>query len=250
MARITYGALITEIKGSVGGFTFQKNASGTIIRSRPSMNKKKTSKQTIQQTSFFSFLSKYSNLTLAQKNLWSAFAAIHTKSNAFGQIKSLTAQNWYISINQHLQKISEPLINTPPSYTLPTAPGAFSLIMTSTVLKLKFLPIFNPTNESILIWASPPISTTSQVLQKNLRLIAVRNIPPFSEIDIKNEWEDNYNISYPPSGTDDDFNIAVMVQSVEQRTGIASPGLFQINKFQNINYGIGYMQIGTTFIIS
>ena len=250
MARITYGGIVTGLKGSIAGFTFQKNSSGEIVRSRPRGRKKKTAYQTTEQVKLISFLQSYSNLSLAHKTLWSSFAALWSKTNAFGQIKKLSAQNWYISINQNLQRISKPLLLTPPGHTLPTSPGAFFLIASFSDLLIRFLPIFNPTNVSILIWASPPISTISQSLQKKIRLISIKNTPPYSVIDIKTDWESYFNIKYPPSGNTDNFSIAVMITSIEQRTGLSSPGLIQINQFKNINYGIGFLQIGTNFIIS
>ncbi|GAH48125.1 unnamed protein product [marine sediment metagenome] len=40
MARVTYGGGVTEFAGSIGGVTFQRNASGYIakLRSNPTVN--------------------------------------------------------------------------------------------------------------------------------------------------------------------------------------------------------------------
>ena len=34
MARVEYGAIVTDLTGSIGGTTFQRNSSGAIARSR------------------------------------------------------------------------------------------------------------------------------------------------------------------------------------------------------------------------
>lgn len=250
MARVQYGSLITDIQGSIGGFTFQKNRSGNIIRLRPSGNKKKSINQNLQQTSFFNSLKNWQNLTFANKQLWNDYALIWTKTNAFGQTKTLTGQNWYMSINQNFQQISKPTVSVPPAHILPTAPGNFIFMFNSTKLKIKFIPEFNPSNESLFIWATSPISKTSTSLQKDFRLIKVKKNGPFNEINIKNSWKNYFNIPYPPASSLDCFNIAIMIQTVHKISGLTSPGFIQNNTINQPNYGIGFMQVGTTFIIS
>lgn len=250
MARVQFGALITEIVGSIGGFTFQRNRSGTIIRLRPTGQKKVSDIQTQKQALHTTILANWQGLTLANKTLWNDFADLHTKTNSFGQTKTLSGLNWYESVNQNLTAISELNIDTPPVFSLPIAPGAFAFIFSSTELKITFLPTFLPSNESLLIRATPPMSVSSQALQKDFRLIKVVNTPPFSTIDLKTDWENYFNIPYPPASSTDCFNIAVMVQTVEKTSGITSVGVISLGRINEPTAGIGFMQIGTTFIVT
>lgn len=236
--------------GSIGGFTFQKNRSGPIIRLRPSGQKKVSDLQTQKQALHTTMLANWQNLSQANKTLWNSFASLHTKTNSFGQTKTLTGLNWFESINQNLQYISQPTISVPPVYTLPTAPGNFVFILSLTELKLKFMPHFNPANESLLIRATAPLSVSSHTLQKDFRLISVRNTAPYTTIDLKTDWQNYFNIPYPPASSTDCFNIAVMVQTVEKTSGLVSVGVINLARIEEKNYGIGFMQIGTTFIVS
>lgn len=250
MARIVYGGIITELTGSIGGFTFQRNRSGTIVRLRPTGQKKVSDIQTEKQALHTTILANWQGLSLANKTLWNDFASLHTKTNSFGQTKTLSGLNWYESINQNLTAISEANIDTPPVFTLPVAPGNFAFIFSSTELKITFLPVFNPSNESLLIRATQPLSVSSQALQKDFRLIKVVNTPPFSTIDLKTDWENYFNIPYPPASSLDCFNIAIMVQTVEKTSGLASVGVISLGRINEPTSGIGFMQIGTTFIVS
>lgn len=250
MARVQFGALITEITGSIGGFTFQRNRSGSIIRLRPVGSKKQSVKQSLQQAKHLTFLSLWQNLTFFQKSEWNEFASLHPKINSFGQEKTLSGLNWFESINQNLQAISQPIVSIPPVYQLPVAPGNFIYIMSLSELKIIFQPDFDPANESLFIRATHPMSLTSSALQKNLRLIKVVNIPPYGTVDLKSAWQAYFNIPYPPSSSLDCFNIGIQVQTVHKVSGITSVGVIDISRIGEINTGIGFMQIGTSFIVS
>ena len=146
MARIQFGALITEITGSIGGFTFQKNRSGSIVRLRPSGTKKVSEKQSVQRAKHLSFLSLWQNLTFLQKSSWNDFAVLHPKINSFGQEKVLSGLNWFESVNQNLQAIGQSIVSVPPVYALPTAPENYVFIVSATEFKIIFQP-------SLTIWA-------------------------------------------------------------------------------------------------
>lgn len=250
MARVQFGALITEITGSIGGFTFQKNSSGNVIRLRPTGKKKQSDKQTAQQAQLTSVLSAWQNLTFVQKQLWNDYAFLYPKTNAYGQTKSVTGLNWFTSINQNLKLISQPQVQEPPLHLLPIAPGTYNFLLTSDTFKIIFVPVFNPTTESLLIRATRPLSSTSQALQKDFRLIHVLNSPPFSEIDLKGIWSNYFNIPYPPSSDGDCYNIAIMVQTCHKISGLTTTGVINLAAVNQTFLGIPYLQIGTTFIIS
>ena len=84
MAKVTYGALVTEINGSIGGITFQTNRAGTIARIRPASFRSRTGKQNTEIANFTSLIAGFSALTLAQKQAWDTFASVHTKETKFG----------------------------------------------------------------------------------------------------------------------------------------------------------------------
>jgi len=76
MARITYG-LITDIRGSIGGLTFQKNASGAIVRLKSTRVINPSNLLANQQRLLASIVALWFTLTNDQKNAWNALAAAH-----------------------------------------------------------------------------------------------------------------------------------------------------------------------------
>lgn len=75
MARIKFSGLVTEIRGSVGGTTFQSNAYGYTVKNKPNMIKPNTFKQQTRMTTFFKCVNSWGQLTQAQRDEVDAWAA-------------------------------------------------------------------------------------------------------------------------------------------------------------------------------
>lgn len=75
MARIIYSGLVTEIKGSVGGTTFQSNAYGYTIKNKPRQKKPKTALQNKRKIYLALASQAWRSLTNSQRSDWNAWAA-------------------------------------------------------------------------------------------------------------------------------------------------------------------------------
>lgn len=74
MARIKYTAIVDNIRGSIGGTTFQRNAYGYTIKSKPNMVNPNTSKQIRQKALFSGVVSEWSKLSAATRTAWENYA--------------------------------------------------------------------------------------------------------------------------------------------------------------------------------
>lgn len=249
MAIVEFAAPITSIKGSIGGWTFQANNSGNIIRLKGTRAKSITAKQTLAQQNFFEFVQKWQTLTFAEKLLWDAYGVANTKENKFGITKTLTGMNWYQSINSNLQLMGEPLVTSPPAHILPPAVAAYNLTFDATKIEITFGAPFSPANSQLLIWATYPTTQTTNLKRQALKQIVVLDSAPYTTIDITSAWETAVGMSYPPPGTTPCYSIASLVQTIEKTSGIASPGLADVTNTNLGAGGIGVMIIGSTFIV-
>lgn len=250
MARVEYGAMITNLKGSVGGFTFQENSSGAIVRARPQQKITPTPKQTTAQALHATMLNGWQRLTLAQKQAWNTYAAANTKTNAFGQVKTLTGQNWFESINVIFDQMGIATVNTPPSHSVPSAPPAYTINITDMVIEVIFNPNYQPTDEDLQIWTTPPIRRASEALQNQYRLTSIVTGDDYGTIDLTSDWEATHSIPWPPAANTACFTIGIMVRSCSRNSGICSVGTRNIDGFDDPIIGIGYWMIGTTFTVS
>lgn len=173
MARVTYGSFITSLKGSIGGITFHQNTSGNIARKKPAQLFKSTQLQSDSNVLFSQMRSAWSALTSAQQTLWNNFAALHTRTNYFGEVKTLTGYNWFMSINTNSLLCSGSIIPVPPAYSLPANPTAFLLIISATNIFIVFTASYSHSTLYTISYTTPPLRSESLRNRNKLRLTSV-----------------------------------------------------------------------------
>jgi len=250
MAIIRYGAGVTEIVGSIGGWTFQKNSSGNIIRMRPRQKKVPTAKQSIARNKHIKYLEQYQSLSLEKKQLWAAYAELYNKENAFGQQKKITGQNWFESVNFKLHSIDKEEITTPPIYELPISVQSYTIELTSEKIFIQFLVPFLSTNASLIISTTHPVSLISKNIQAYYRETLIDNTEAHFKIDITEAFKSTHKIPYPPSAHAYGFLVSVMIQTVHKDSGITSAGLIQQKSLTLPGVGINLWIIEDTFIVA
>jgi hypothetical protein len=75
MARIIYSGLVTSIRGSVGGTTFQNNAYGFTIKNKANMIIPNSQQQELRKLIFSLATKSWSSLTDAQRSNWDTYAS-------------------------------------------------------------------------------------------------------------------------------------------------------------------------------
>lgn len=247
MARVQFAAPVSSIKGSIGGWTFQKNRSGNIIRLRGQASKQSTTKQTAAHELHQKFLQQFQKLGLPSKQLWDTFATTFPKTNKFGEDKVLTGQNWFESINQNRELINETILQIPPDHIIPVGVPATSLIIDSTSIKLDIATGTDLTDTAFIIRSTFPQTRTTTSLRSALRLTKIIEVAAPGIIDITSDWEAAHLLNYPPSATAACFTIAIMIQTLQRISGITSAGLLSVDDLRIPLQGIGVMIIGSTF---
>lgn len=250
MARIQYGAIITDIIGSINGITFQHNRSGKIARLKPKTRKQPTEAQVLRQVKHSGILHAWQQISGIQQQDWNDFADLHTKINQFGDTKKLSGLNWYESINLSLDLINQPSLITPPVYLLPSAVPAYTITIDQTKIQINLTTPFDTTDNALLIRATGPIQNTTTNFRGRWRLLAFEDTGMISTINITTEWQDAFTCIYPPSANEVEMNVGIMLQTLRKISGIQSVGSTSVNRYFYDNRGIGYWKIETTFKIT
>lgn len=250
MARATYGAIITDLKGSICGTTFQHNASGKIVRLRPFRKKYNTSKQISRNQLFYARLREWNALTYQIKFLWNSFASIHRFTDPFGAIKDLTGLQWYISINCNLELIDEAVISTPPAWLLPTTPPSATLnVYHSSITLTVSSP--NPAGyDSIVVLLTPPVKNCSKKLNGKYRLCYIIPAGLWVPLNLTPYFETCFDLNWLSLAASGDFNIGCEIFCIDTVSGIASPVNRYISQLTANPTGIGFMIIEIDFIVS
>ena len=173
MARVTYGTLITDLAGSIGGVTFLRNASGPIakLRSNPTINP--SSDQTIYQKNMVKLVAHWPTLSQENKEAWDAFAAANDHTTLWGEIKTLSGYQWFLTLNlNRLIEYPAP-IDTPPGWTAHPPPPLFFLTADSESFLANWFPPYDP-DFTLKIYLSLPLRQSSLKLRRSLFYVGYR----------------------------------------------------------------------------
>jgi len=267
MARIQYGSGVIDIKGSIGGCTFQHNRSGSIVRARPKGQRISTEGQQKSHLDQNNYLREWQLLDLPLKQEWNDYADVWEREDLFGNLRRLTGLNWFSSINRNRVSCGLSIVTTPPMHILPESVPSYCLCITEADITINFSEPFNPLDTSLFVRSTAPFKRVSQSIASDLRLNTIFSSPPWLSVTLTSGWIKAHGIPWPPAVAPHDFYIGVMVQTVHKKSGIASVGLMQINEVTGTDVGIGdmiiqcsfvvrplsgigWMKIGTTFIVS
>lgn len=247
MAKVQFGAGIDALTGSIGGWTFQRNRSGNIVRTRGSAFKSSTSKQTLAHQKHIRFLQLWQALTQANKVLWNAYADTFTKTDRFGTVKTLTGQNWFESTNFNRELVSLSVLNAPPAHVLPVDVQDYNLVVGSSDIEIVFNPDFNPADNALVIFATSFNTRVSTSQRRYQRFVKVIDTGPFATIDITADWATAFGVPWPPSGPPICGSIATEVFTVNKSSGIASTGLIKVDNIVSGQEGISFWAIEFDF---
>jgi hypothetical protein len=117
MARIKFTAIVESIQGTIGGTTFQRNAYGYTVKSKPNMINPWTIAQQAQKN-LMSFTSQqWRTLTDSERSIWNAWAEANPTPSRLNPESYLNGYNLFIKY-QRFRSISDGGVNASPSFTL------------------------------------------------------------------------------------------------------------------------------------
>lgn len=233
MARILFGPLVTAVKGSIGGTTFQGNPSGQIIRSRPHTSKSSTSKQQSTHQSVNLFLSSWFNLTQTVRNEWNDYAALWPKINKFGQSKILTGWNWYFSVNFWRNAIGVDWFVSPPPHLVPVDVPSFEIISSDTALKISINPSHDFVTYPVIIYSTIPTRKNTLSINQVRKMIQIITSFPSNPLNITSAWETATQLTWDPATSFPSANVFVCLQVFHKNSGITSSMLCTKTSVEN-----------------
>ncbi len=236
MARIIYGSLVTDIKGSIGGITFQKNGSGQIARLKPRKNQTNTQKQRDQQPRLKQIQREWNLLTLANKLLWIDFASANKKIGLDGQNKTLTGYQWFLSINQNRLLFDDPILSVPPVYEIVNPATSVNFLWNFISLNLQVLPTTDNINFHYIGYCSFIVNSVSKFDFNKTRLISKQIVSKgFVLLNWVDGgfplWSDYYDTAFPPNLGNKSFYLVGSVRIISKVSGISSLAYTAISKF-------------------
>lgn len=122
MAVVKYGAIVTDIKGKIGGQIFQGGRSGGIFKNKgnPLRARRKSGAiivggtPRVNQINFADVAKGWAKLTVIQRTSWDALLGVWTFTNRFGEVYNGTAYQIYCACNMNARILElAPVLSAP-----------------------------------------------------------------------------------------------------------------------------------------
>lgn len=223
MARVTYGALITELAGSIGGITFQQNSSGSIARLKPSTPYNPSEIQQVQNNYLSQLNGRWPTLSAAEKLAWENFAAAHDHVNEWSETKSLNGFQWFMSVNLNRLLLGQATIAAAPAWEVVAAPPVFVLDASAIKFDVYWSGGYAPAGASICVYATPPLRQSSLNLRKSTFFMGVKTITGGTRINLLAAYQTLFNVTWATIFNSSDSTIIVRVKIIVTAKGLSSP---------------------------
>lgn len=114
MAKIKFGAIVTDMRGKVGSHVFSKNKSGAYARSFKTNVVSNTDSQQVVRQRLAMFSTQWSSLTQSQRDNWNSSVAAFKHTNVFGNVINPSGFDLYVKLNCNLDQIGIAPLTVPP----------------------------------------------------------------------------------------------------------------------------------------
>lgn len=227
MASVLFGGGISQVRGSIAGQTFSRNANGAYIRNKGiNINSNSIAQQTVRN-SFGSISRLWQTLGTSLQQGWVVAAAAFTYKNRMGEQSHYTGKQLYQLVNSSLDAINVLPLQVPPTpvHVPPTLSvvGNFAIGAGAYNVTAKFI-IGNthvPAGFTAIIMATAPMSNGVLKYKPNMfRQIALVKAPDLMSVNINIAYLTKFGF-YPSLGD----NLAIRVVLVSDLTGQRNAGL-------------------------
>lgn len=113
MAIIKFSAMVSDVRGTIGGNVFSRNKGGSYVRTYVKPNNPKTTAQAAVRSLFGALASAWRSLTQAQRNAWNAIVDQYPYQDKLGNSKIYSGEQLYIKLNSNLNAAGLPQLVEP-----------------------------------------------------------------------------------------------------------------------------------------
>ncbi len=175
MAKLRYGTVVTDARGSVEGTTFSDGPFGAFARARKPPRLQQTAFSTPVRATLSTFSKRWSStLTQVQRDAWIALAVANPVTDVFGNAHALSGHQLFIRANQLLIQAGVATIDAAPPDQALTGITSTSIIATApATLTITFAPTPLAAGHRLYISATPNLSPGKIPDKAAMRFIGV-----------------------------------------------------------------------------
>jgi len=177
MARIKLGPALTDISGSVGGMTIQRNRWGITARQKPLPLHSETTAQYNIRRMMVELQASWQNLTDAQRLQWDRFIDFSGQTIRRDRSVRMSGHSLYLKYQLFLLLYGQPLLTTIAYSPVPDWSEYQNIVVTATQINLWFYYIVTPATYFFVLKVTSPRLENQVFNPRGLRFMKV----PFSE---------------------------------------------------------------------
>ncbi|MBA7687749.1 hypothetical protein ES703_96218 [subsurface metagenome] len=173
MARIRLGPTISDISGSVGGGTFQRNPHGLIMRNKPLPIKTETAAQYTVRYKMRSLLDSWRALTPENRLMWQRFIDYSGQTIRRDKSVTMSGYNLYLKYQILLLLYDQSILIDIAWVPLPAVPTISGISSDGTIFMIYFSAEINPATLFFILKLGYPTTTLQKFSAKGLRFMKV-----------------------------------------------------------------------------
>lgn len=189
MAKVKFGALMTDARGKLGGHVFSKNRSGSYLRTKVTPVNPQTAYQSAARALFATISSQWSGLTQAVRDAFNGAVQDWAQTDIFGDLKNPSGKNLFQRLNNQAQSAGlAPVVTLPSKLEMPDAViTAVPIGVTAGTLAVTGADTSASTQ--VVLFATAPQSDGTKFVKNRLRQIYAVSGSTYSATDAFDAYE-------------------------------------------------------------
>lgn len=192
MAKIKFGTIVSDIRGSIDSVTFSRSRYGAYARKKVTPVNPNTERQSDVRTMFGAASSGFRSLGKAVIDAWNAVAPEYTRANIFGDNLPLSGQTLYTKLKTQLLvlgQVTDPSPINPVTIPQVTADNVVADVSTGTIVIEELAA--TGAGQVIAIYASAPVSAGRTFFSRSqMRLVTTKPVSGAqADLDITTAYE-------------------------------------------------------------
>ncbi len=222
MAKVKFGAIVTDLRNKVGGHVYSKNRYGAYTRSYKTTLTSNTPAQIVAKSRLSSISATWKTLTDDQRTAWNNAVSNFRHTDVFGSIINPSGFDLYIRLNCNLDQVGVALLSLPPvpAEILTLTNVSITADGTAPLVALVFGSSPVPAGYAIVLSATNNISPGISYVKNLVRGIAVLDAGTTSIYDATTAYLAKY------SSITNGYRLSVSLVTVNKSTGQKSPPYF------------------------
>jgi hypothetical protein len=213
MAKIKYSALVSEMRNKLNGSVLSKNRYGNYIRNKVTPVNPQTSYQLQQRANLSALSSGWRTLTQSQRDGWISAAKSASKTDIFGDSKTLSGQAYYVSLNLNLLRAGSAQIDDAPLTESVPYLGITAMLYatvggTIDEVSVTIAPTAIPAGYKLIVYITPGLSPGIAFVKNQFRYLGTFTVAA-GKADISAAVESR-------------FGVAIVGQNVFMRVALVS----------------------------